>query len=222
LCSSFICYRGAYEVLSKLKGSYLFSKVLLFAVELVASILPLSPIIWLTASTTADTHTALAQTANNITCYGHTATIVSTLSGDIIGTQTEDVIVALGAGRDRIHALDGDDIICGGRGHNTIVGGAGDDIIDGGNGYDFLSGGIDDDRIIGGLGNDTLFGEDGNDRLDGGLGNDTLFGEDGSDFLFGDDLKGAGSTSRRYIDGGDGGSDFDTCVNVEAVTNCEE
>ena len=154
-----------------------------------------------------------------LSCYGHTATIVGTPeSDDIVGTQGQDVIVTLG-GRDRVHALDGDDIICGGPGPNTIIGGAGDDLIDGFNGTDFLSGGNDDDRIIGGAGNDALFGEDGNDRLDGGAGNDALFGEDGDDFLFGDAID--GGTGRRNIDNGDGGPDFDTCVDIETVTNCE-
>jgi RTX calcium-binding nonapeptide repeat (4 copies) len=201
----------------KLNGSYSTEKMLLLAVEVVTITLLLSTMIWLTP--TAITQAALAQTANNITCYGHTATIVGTESADIVGTLGDDVIVTLGAGRDRIHGLGGNDFICGGRGHNTIIGGTGDDIIDGGNGSDYLSGGTGDDRIIGGTGNDTLFGEDGNDRLDGGLGNDTFFGQDGDDFLFGDAIDGA--TDRRNIDSGDGGSEFDICVNVETVINCE-
>jgi Ca2+-binding RTX toxin-like protein len=199
-----------------LNGSCLASKVLLLAVELTTITLLLT-MIWIT-STSVIAQTALTQT-DNITCYGHIATIVRIESGDIVGTQGDDVIVTLGAGRDRIHGRGGDDIICGGRGHNTIIGGAGDDIIDGGAGTDFISGGTGDDRIIGGTANDTLFGEDGNDRLEAGAGNDALFGQDGDDFLFGDVIIGA--TGRRNIDSGDGGSGLDTCVRVETVVNCE-
>ncbi len=192
------------------------SKMLLFAVVIIMSTSLPSTTVWLTPAATS----ALAQSADIITCYGHTATMVGMLnSQDIVGTQGDDVIVILGGGRDRIHARGGDDIICGGSGHNTIIGGSGDDLIDGGNGSDFISGGTGDDRIIGGNGSDILFGEDGNDHLDGGAGNDTLFGQDGDDFLFGDAID--GSTGRRNIDSGDGGSEFDICVNVETITNCE-
>jgi Ca2+-binding RTX toxin-like protein len=191
-----------YDVLDKSNESYSFPEMLLIAAEVIMATLLLSTTISLTP-TTAGTQAALAQTANNITCSGHTATLVRMESGDIVGTLSDDVIVTLGGGRDRIHARGGDDIICGGPGHNTIIGGTGDDLIDGGNGTDFLSGGIGDDQII------------------GGLGNDILFGQDGDDFLFGNAIDGATGSSRRNIDSGDGGSEFDTCVNVETVTNCE-
>jgi Ca2+-binding RTX toxin-like protein len=213
-CSSFISYVPTSYALDKLNECYSISKMLLLAVEVITATLLLSTTVWLTPVATQQ---ASAQTA--ITCYGHTVTIVGTPeSEDILGTQGQDVIVTL-EGRDRVYALDGDDIICGGSGPTTIIGGAGDDLIDGFNGTDLLSGGNGDDRIIGGADNDGLFGEDGSDRLDGGAGNDALFGEDGNDFLFGDAIDGA--TGRRNIDNGDGGPDFDTCVNVETVTNCE-
>jgi Ca2+-binding RTX toxin-like protein len=194
-----------------LNDPYSISKMLLLAVGVIIATSPLSTTVWFTPAATQ----ALAQTA--VICYGHVATIVGTPDSDVIvGTPGQDVIASLGKGS---RALGGDDIICSGPGHDTIIGGAGDDLIDGGNGRDLLSGGIGDDRIIGGAGNDTLFGEDGTDRLEGGAGNDTLFGEDGTDFLFGDPL--GGGAGRRNIDKGDGGPDFDTCVDVETVTNCE-
>jgi hypothetical protein len=213
-CSSLISYVPKSYALGKLNESYSISKMLFLAVGVVSAALLLSITIWLTS---AATQQALAQTS--ISCYGQTATIVGTPEfEDIIGTQGQDVIVTLG-GSDRVNALGGDDIICGAPGPTTIIGGAGNDLIDGFAGNDFLSGGNDDDRIIGGAGNDTLFGEDGDDRLDAGAGNDTLFGQADNDFLFGDAVDGA--IGRRNIDNGDGGQGFDTCANVETVTNCE-
>jgi Ca2+-binding RTX toxin-like protein len=212
--TSFISYVPKRYAPNKLNECYSISKMLLLAVEVITAALLLSTTMWLTPATPQQ---ASAQTA--ITCYGRTATIVGTPeSDDIVGTQGQDIIVTLD-GRDRVYALDGDDIICGGSGLNTIIGGAGNDLIDGFNGTDLLSGGNDDDRIIGGAGSDALFGEDGNDRLDGGAGSDALFGEDGDDFLFGDAID--GGAGRGNPDSGDGGSGFDTCVDVETVTNCE-
>jgi Ca2+-binding RTX toxin-like protein len=212
-CSPFISYVSKSYAPDKLNESHSISKMLLLMEGVITAALLLSITVWLIPAATQ----ALAQTS--ISCYGHTATIVGTSeSEDIVGTPGQDVIATL-EGRDRVHALGGDDIICGGPGPNTIIGGAGDDLIDGFNGTDFLSGGDDNDHLIGGVGNDFLSGEDGNDRLDGGAGNDALFGEDGDDLLFGDAVD--GGADRRNIDNGDGGSDFDMCVNVETVTNCE-
>ena len=191
--------------------------MLLLAIQVITITLLLSTMTWLTPPAVV-TQAALAQTAIT-TCYGHTATIVGTPeSENIVGTLSDDVIVTLEGG-DRVHGRGGDDIICGGPDLNMIIGGAGDDLIDGGNGSDFLSGGFDEDRIIGGNANDILFGEYGDDHLEGGAGNDTLFGQADNDFLFGDAVDGA--TGRRNIDNGDGGSEFDICVNVETVINCE-
>jgi Ca2+-binding RTX toxin-like protein len=198
-----------------LKGSYSTSKMMLLAL-VVTSALLLSTMIWLQPTTITQAASAQTVTAN---CYGYNATIVGTpTSENIVGTLSDDIIVTL-EGSDRVHGRGGNDIICSGSGHNTIIGGAGNDLIDGGNGSDFLSGGTGDDRIIGGIGSDILFGEYGDDRLEGGLGNDTLLGQADNDFLFGDAIDGA--TGRQNIDTGDGGSEFDSCVNVETVTNCE-
>jgi hypothetical protein len=43
--------------------------------------------------------------------------------------------------------------------------------------------------------------------------------KDGNDYLFGDAID--GGTGRGNIDNGDGGPDFDTCADIETVTNCE-
>ncbi|WP_122073906.1 Hint domain-containing protein [Pseudophaeobacter sp. EL27] len=83
-----------------------------------------------------------------------------------------------------------------------------------------------DDSLSGGAGDDTLFGEAGNDTLEGGTGSDSLDGGSGTDYLLvgeGDTAFGgfdkdtfsltdtgeAGSASIT-IDGGEGGTDFDT------------
>jgi len=83
-----------------------------------------------------------------------------------------------------------------------------------------------DDSLSGGAGDDTIFGEAGNDTLEGGAGSDSLVGGSGTDqilvgegdtalggddkdtFLF-TDTGDTGATSIT-IDGGEGGTDFDT------------
>jgi Ca2+-binding RTX toxin-like protein len=147
------------------------------------------------------------------TCEGETATIVGTPDNDnnIVGTSGRDVISALG-GNDRVRALDGNDLICGGEGNDIIYGGSGNDRLDGSAGNDELHGSLGSDELLGLTGNDQLFGEGGDDdRLHGGLGNDQLDGGSGNDRLNG------GSD----IDNGDGGPNFDRCIRVESVTNCE-
>jgi Ca2+-binding RTX toxin-like protein len=56
-----------------------------------------------------------------------------------------------------------------------------------------------------------MFGDAGIDDMEGGAIEDMLFGDAGDDALDG----GAG------IDYGLGGPDFDTCVNLETVVECE-
>jgi PKD repeat protein len=146
-------------------------------------------------------------------CEGETATIVGTPGNDnnIVGTSGPDVIAALG-GNDRVRALDGNDLVCGGEGNDIIFGGSGNDRLDGSAGNDELHGSIGSDELLGLTGNDQLFGEGGDDdRLHGGLGNDQLDGGSGNDRLNG------GSDT----DNGDGGPNFDRCIRVESVTNCE-
>ena len=181
------------------------------------------------------------------TCEGETATIVGTPGNDnnIVGTSGRDVIAALG-GDDRVHALDGNDLVCGGEGNDVINGGAGNDRLFGdepngggtGGGTDRIVGGIGNDFIDGGAGNDRLNGYTGNDRLHGSIGSDELLGLTGNDRLFGEnnDDRLDGGTGNDQLNGGagndrlDGGSDndngnggpnFDRCVRVESVTNCE-
>jgi hypothetical protein len=190
-CSSFISYTLESCVLVKLNES----SALKMPIALEVVMTTLLTTVWITATAAP---AALAQTA--ITCYGFNASIVGTpRSDDIIGTPGRDVIVTLGGG-DRVYALDGDDIICGGPNETAIIAGDGNDLLSGGNGRDLLEGGNGDDRIDGGAGNDTLFGEDGDDRLFG----------DAQDYSF-----------RGQVDSGDGGPDFDICINVETETNCE-
>ena len=147
------------------------------------------------------------------TCEGETATIVGTPGNDnnIVGTSGRDVIAALG-GNDRVRALDGNDLVCGGEDNDIIHGGSGNDRLDGSAGNDELHGSLGSDELLGLTGNDQLFGETGDDdRLHGGLGNDQLDGGSGNDRLNG------GSDT----DNGDGGPNFDRCIRVESVTNCE-
>ena len=146
------------------------------------------------------------------TCEGETATIVGTPGNDnnIVGTSGRDVIAALG-GNDRVRALDGNDLVCGGEDNDIIYGGSGNDRLDGSAGNDELHGSLGNDELLGLTGNDQLFGEGGDDRLHGGLGNDQLDGGSGNDRLNG------GSDT----DNGDGGPNFDRCIRVESVTNCE-
>jgi Ca2+-binding RTX toxin-like protein len=181
------------------------------------------------------------------TCEGETATIVGTPGNDnnIVGTSGRDVIAALG-GDDRIRALDGNDLVCGGGGNDVIDGGqgnnrlfgdepneeegtAGADRIEGGTGSDFIDGGAGNDVLDGSTGNDEVHGSMGSDRLVGFTGNDQLFGEDNDDVLDGgsdnDQLNGGAGNDvldgGGDIDNGDGGPNFDRCVRVETITNCE-
>src|SRR5918996_1670923 len=181
------------------------------------------------------------------TCEGETATIVGTPGNDnnIVGTSDRDVIAALG-GNDRVRALDGNDLVCGGEGNDVIDGGpgnnrlfgdepneeegtAGADRIEGGTGSDFIDGGAGNDDIDGSTGNDEVHGSMGSDRLVGFTGNDQLFGEDNDDVLDGgsdnDQLNGGAGNDvldgGGDIDNGDGGPNFDRCVRVETITNCE-
>ena len=91
--------------------------------------------------------------------------------------------------KDLIHGGDGNDVIFGGDDSDTIYGDAGND---------YLDGGLDGDYISGGAGNDTIVG-DGN--------NDYLYGEDGSDRFI---LDYSGYVANLTVDGGTGGTDFDT------------
>ena len=97
----------------------------------------------------------------------------------LVGTEFNDVLSAVGDGS------------------ATLTGLAGDDTLTGGNGDDMLFGGDGNDTLRGGLGNDNLNGNAGNDNLNGGAGDDVLSGQAGNDFFVG-----IGGTDS--INGGDG------------------
>ncbi len=75
--------------------------------------------------------------------------------------------------------------------------------------------------IVGLGGNDQIMGKGGNDRVcGGGDGDDVVYGGPGNDELY-------DNAGNDLLDGGpenglrDGGPNFDTCVRVESVANCE-
>jgi len=140
----------------------------------------------------------------------------------------DDTILA-GAGDDTVYAGEGNDLIMGEDGNDTLFGQAdddqlcgqdGDDTLYGGTGNDLLEGMEDNDLLFGGEGNDIVkgdagddiaYGGDGDDVLYGGSGDDTLDGGDGADNLYGGDGRDtvtAGASD--FVDGGEGGDDFDT------------
>lgn len=78
-------------------------------------------------------------------------------SGQIIGTEGDDILIG----------TEGDDsLIDGGAGNDTIFGLGGNDFIKGGDGDDIIDGGSGDDVIRPGTGNDVVDGGDGIDTLD--------------------------------------------------------
>lgn len=113
------------------------------------------------------------------------ATIVG--SGNIVGTQGDDVIVG-SAGPDTIKGLGGNDLICANGGNDVVIAGPGNDGVIG-DGFDappFVpSNGNNDDHLIGGPGDDFLGGLGGDDILDGGPGHDELIGFGGDDRIKG-------------------------------------
>ncbi len=125
----------------------------------------------------------------------NTATAVSDVTCDVVGTPQDDVLVGTAAGES----------ICGLGGDDHLIGLGGDDVLVGGAGHDVVHGGQSDDVLRGGSGADQLHGQTGADVLKGGDGDDSLFG--GSDF-----------------DSLDGGNGFDTCrtqADGGAVSACE-
>ena len=106
--------------------------------------------------------------------------------GVVDGEETGEV---MGVGYDDANAptnQGGDQIT---DGDDTIDGNGGADTIDAGNGDDVVDGGDDDDVITGGAGSDTLNG-----------------GDDDDTFIIDDVADAPGD----HVDGGDGGTDFDT------------
>lgn len=137
----------------------------------------------------------------------------------IIAGAGDDTVFA-GLGDDLVWAGPGDDLVYGGAGNDTLHGGAGNDTMHGDEGDDLLTGDQGDDQLFGGAGDDTLLGGDGADSLDGGEGddlleggasNDTLSGGAGQDTMLGGDDRDTFTniTQGDYIDGGEGGDDYD-------------
>lgn len=154
------------------------------------------------------------------------ATIIGTNGNDnLIGTADGDLIQGL-AGNDRLRGEGGNDTLEGGAGNDQIRGGDGDDSADGGAGNDRIDGEAGNDTILGGAGNDNLRGGDGDDYIEAGTGNDQVRGGDGNDTIQGggdnDNLRGGDDEDlfilsdsgtgiqNTNVDGGGGGSDFDT------------
>ncbi len=105
---------------------------------------------------------------------GLTLTNLVTGSGDLTGTNQNDLILGGTAGQ-TVSAKNGDDCILTGSGGDLVKAGGGADVIVGESGADDLRGEG---------GNDTIYGRDGD--LNGGRANDTLFGDEGDDALNGD------------------------------------
>ncbi|MCB1335939.1 MAG: Hint domain-containing protein [Maritimibacter sp.] len=105
---------------------------------------------------------------------------------------------------DVVFAGGGGDYVSGGGGNDGLYGEDGEDWIEGGWGDDWIYGGNDNDRLVGDRGNDLISGDAGDDILQGGEGSDTLLGGDGSDAIYGN--------YGDVVDGGEGGTDFDTLL----------
>jgi Ca2+-binding RTX toxin-like protein len=159
------------------------------------------------------------------TCNGITATIVGTISSEVIdGTSGDDVIVGLD-GDDTINGMGGNDIICGNQGNDIITAGSGNDEIFGGtdddtinagdgnnyvegnNGNDVINSGSGDDTVLGGNGIDAIDAGDGNNNVEGNNGNDVINSGSGDDLILGgngDDCINSGGEAGDSIDGGSG------------------
>ena len=134
-------------------------------------------------------------------------------NGDALlsGAEPNDDFVIAGDGDDIVHAGEGNDAVFGGTGNDEVHGGNGSDTLSGGAGDDALYGGAGDDTLLGDVGHDSLSGGEGNDLLTGDAGNDTLAGGVGTDTLLGGDDRDTFTsvTAGDYIDGGEGGDDYD-------------
>ncbi len=141
--------------------------------------------------------------------YGNDTIIGSEGADTVYGGAGDDLIYGgLGpVGNDLLDIPDADgdlrpnnnpDLLYGGRGNDTIYGRDDDDTLYGGAGNDVLYGGVDEDELHGDRGNDTLYGGEGADRMFGGADRDV--------FIVGSAQDGIGD----FIDGNEGGDDFDT------------
>ncbi|MGD2183817.1 choice-of-anchor I family protein [Lusitaniella coriacea] len=125
--------------------------------------------------------------SGSTTLYDFGTNITESSQKSIVGTETDELIIADGnkakvAGElddDVIFGTDGNDVLRGDRDSRSAGGSiGGDDIIYGGAGRDRIGGKGGNDRLFGEEGNDKIWGDDGDDLLWGGLGNDILTGDD--------------------------------------------
>lgn len=103
--------------------------------------------------------TSVAKSAQQfapVECAGKNLTniVYPPVSGEIKGTDSNDLILGRSSGNNTMKGGKGDDCIIGGGGNDTINGEAGDDVILGGPGNDTLQGGGGKDYCYGGGGND--------------------------------------------------------------------
>jgi Ca2+-binding RTX toxin-like protein len=127
------------------------------------------------------------------------------LDGIVQGTAGDDIIDINYLGDPQGDRIDNGDAILPGQApdDDIVFAGEGNDIVIAGEGNDIVFGGPGDDSLFGGAGDDILFGGSGNDLLDGGEGANRLFGGDDRDTFVN---IGPGD----FVDGGEGGDDFDT------------
>lgn len=135
-----------------------------------------------------------------------------------------------GAGNDTLEGNEGVDLVEGGTGDDLISGGKGDDVLDAGGGNDTVLGGKGNDDIAGNPGDDLLSGGDGDDTIQANDGDDTVIGGSGNDLIAtgpGEDSVLAGDDrdtiivvgqNDQFVNGGEGGDDFDT---LQVVGNAE-
>lgn len=133
--------------------------------------------------------------------------VVAGAGRDTIRSGLGNDTVDAGTGNDFVEAGAGDDSVLGGADSDTVLGDAGNDTVDGGTGNDSVIGGAGNDLVLGGDGSDTMLGDAGNDTLIGGAGVDTILGGDDRDVFVVVNRDGG---TNDFIDGGEGGDDFDT------------
>ncbi len=149
----------------------------------------------------------------------------------ILGDDGNDLIIG-GEGSDIVDGGEGNDTIYGGLGPGfpdeinitddgsdgnplgpDAVPDNGRDDLSGGAGNDLIFGEDDDDEIYGDAGNDTIDAGIDDDMVDGGTGDDEIIGGQGVDTLLGGDDRDTflgGFSAGDTVDGGSGGSDYDT------------
>ncbi|MGQ0567174.1 MAG: Hint domain-containing protein [Gemmobacter sp.] len=136
-------------------------------------------------------------------------TIVGAEGSDTIQGRQDDDLIFGGYGPDipdEVNIPDDEGDLVPDNGRDSIFGGFGNDTIYGMDDDDTIYGGADNDLIDAGIDDDLVYGDRGNDTINGGQGVDSLYGGADRDvFVVGRD-QGTGD----FIDGNEGGDDFDT------------